>query len=871
LDREQQVRKALFCLFFLLAHQSRKTARVRIARHSKTGQYAAVKIIPKSAIKSRVALDSIEEDMEKALRAAEREIVVMKLIEHPNIMQMYDVWTTSSYLYLILEYADGGELFEYLCSKGQLHAQEALRIFQQIIGAVDYCHRFNICHRDLKPENILLDKEFNVKVADFGFAVWSAYDGSDGLLQTSCGSPHYAAPEVIKGLSYDGTKADIWSCGVILFALLVGKLPFDHEDHSVLLGKIKMGKFDMPTSIPAAAKDLISRMLKVDTDARITMKDIKNHSFFTSLPIRVADYELASYEYLSRPIASREDVDPYILANLRALWDDATDDGLIRGLLSEEPTWEKGVYHLLVRYRERHVEHYDPEAEHRARRRLLRHGKKRISIKSERQRPIAHRPIIVDPEPDSPASVVPEIIATQPSDDDFVHISDSSLNYRPSNVPGFASPHAPANTPIVPYIDPPAGHPQDVLCSPSLGPQGGDVTGTREFFQQVLSQLEDMAVQGEEPLPEPEADDPSIASATRFGIRVVQKDPTNILSPVLPLSPKTGARLPRGLLRDLEDVDDAEGPLSLTGAIDRALFSSVLSPQPVMDGLSPEEALARPEPLASRRRSRKPAPLKLTSSANDKENRPFRPFVDKTDGGEMSPNPTTGGRPALGERRIQFEPTTRPDRLSPHSIEAPSPGLTDCSSAPTTPLLLTPLEAPSSATRNSWFTNHNPFKLKAATYELLSISDAADTRHACVELLQRMGVSVQSQSPDGSLALRCELPEMRDPAGQMGVLRAVRFRVELRAPSAQQAATGGFVTIARLVQEKGSLASFKMVFNRLRREWELDSPGKPWGAARNARMSLDVGRAQTQAAKIARLSLDFARVGAEAPRIRNGW
>lgn len=167
-----------------------------------------------------------------------------------------------------MEYVEGGELFDYLVSRGRLPVDEALHYFQQIIFAVDYCHRFNIAHRDLKPENLLLDKARNIKVADFGMAAW---EGGVGMLETSCGSPHYASPEVVEGRSYHGSTSDIWSCGVILFALLAGRLPFDDENIRTLLEKVKLGKYAMPNDIDPAAKDLIARMLQKDVAKRITV------------------------------------------------------------------------------------------------------------------------------------------------------------------------------------------------------------------------------------------------------------------------------------------------------------------------------------------------------------------------------------------------------------------------------------------------------------------------------------------------------------------------------------------------------------------------------------------------------------------------
>jgi len=171
--------------------------------------------------------------------------------------------------YLLLEYVEGGELFDYLVSRGRLDVAEALTYWRQIISGLDYCHRFNICHRDLKPENLLLDKENQIKIADFGMAALELNNGTS-FLETSCGSPHYASPEVVSGKQYHGNASDIWSCGVVLFALLTGRLPFDDENMGELLRKVKSGKFDMPRSIPAGAKHLIARILVVDPAQRIT-------------------------------------------------------------------------------------------------------------------------------------------------------------------------------------------------------------------------------------------------------------------------------------------------------------------------------------------------------------------------------------------------------------------------------------------------------------------------------------------------------------------------------------------------------------------------------------------------------------------------
>lgn len=333
------------------------SGRVRIARHVKTHQLAAVKIVSKSTI-----LNPVNKPSRHTFLNIEREIVIMKLIDHPNILRLYDVWETNSDLYMILEYVEGGELFDYLCNKGPLSTAEALLYFQQIIFAVDYCHRFNIAHRDLKPENLLMDRDKNIKIADFGMAAWQA--GSyNGLLRTSCGSPHYAAPEVIMGKEYDGRASDIWSCGVILFALLTGRLPFDDEDLTALLEKVKSGKYDMPLGIDTMAKDLISKMLLRDPEKRISMADILQHPFFLSQEPKVCNKRIPDLILMTRPIPMEVDIDQNILRNLRTLWHGTPDKDIIESLRNDEPNWQKGVYHLLAENRCRRLENYDAEEE----------------------------------------------------------------------------------------------------------------------------------------------------------------------------------------------------------------------------------------------------------------------------------------------------------------------------------------------------------------------------------------------------------------------------------------------------------------------------------------------------------------------------
>ena len=207
----------------------------------------------------------------------QREINILHLCTHPHIIRLYEVIDTPTDIFLVIEYVSGGELFDYIVSKGRLSADEARNFFHQIISGVEYCHFQKIVHRDLKPENLLLDSNLNIKIADFGLSNLMR-DGD--FLRTSCGSPNYAAPEVISGHLYAGPEVDVWSCGVILYALLCGSLPFDDESIPNLFKKIKSGMYSMPTHLSQLAKNLIPRMLEVDPMKRITIPEIRMHPWF---------------------------------------------------------------------------------------------------------------------------------------------------------------------------------------------------------------------------------------------------------------------------------------------------------------------------------------------------------------------------------------------------------------------------------------------------------------------------------------------------------------------------------------------------------------------------------------------------------------
>eukprot|EP00292_Cryptomonas_paramecium_P005744 CAMPEP_0113687614 /NCGR_PEP_ID=MMETSP0038_2-20120614/16042_1 /TAXON_ID=2898 /ORGANISM="Cryptomonas paramecium" /LENGTH=401 /DNA_ID=CAMNT_0000608265 /DNA_START=195 /DNA_END=1397 /DNA_ORIENTATION=+ /assembly_acc=CAM_ASM_000170 len=245
--------------------------KVKLAVHKETAIKVAVKVLNKKKVQALDMNDKVW-----------REINVLRLFSHPHIIRLYEVMDTPTDIYVVMEYVSGGELFDHIVAKGRLSEDEARRFFQQIIAGVEYCHKNMVVHRDLKPENLLLDHALNVKIADFGLSNMMR-DG--GFLKTSCGSPNYAAPEVISGQLYAGAEVDLWSCGVILYALLCGNLPFDDENIASLFKKIKGGLYTMPGYLSEGSRDLIPRMLLVDPLARITCAQLRRHPWFlTNLP-----------------------------------------------------------------------------------------------------------------------------------------------------------------------------------------------------------------------------------------------------------------------------------------------------------------------------------------------------------------------------------------------------------------------------------------------------------------------------------------------------------------------------------------------------------------------------------------------------------
>ena len=245
---------------------------VRIATHIITGEKVAVKMLYKSKIK---------EDSDK--KRLEREIKILKILRHRNIVQLYNCIQTSSTIYLVMEHIKGKELFEIIVQKKRLSELESLRYFQQLISGIEYLGKIHVAHRDLKPENLLIDSKNNLKIADFGLS--NMYKSNE-LLSTACGSPCYAAPEMLMGEKYFGLSSDIWSSGIILYTMLCGRLPFEDKNNDILYQKIKEGNFTTPDFLSDSAKDFLHKILTVDPKKRYTILQIKKHPWFNQLDQR---------------------------------------------------------------------------------------------------------------------------------------------------------------------------------------------------------------------------------------------------------------------------------------------------------------------------------------------------------------------------------------------------------------------------------------------------------------------------------------------------------------------------------------------------------------------------------------------------------
>ncbi|KAI0097957.1 hypothetical protein GGR51DRAFT_565996 [Nemania sp. FL0031] len=351
-------------------------ARVRLARHHTTQDVVAVKILAKNMTQLTGAGSMAELDKWDRTRdefnsqrhmplSIEREVAVLKLIDHPHIVKLHDIWENRSEIYLVLEYMDGGDMFSYISAFGPLPEFEMVGYFRQILTALEYVHSFNICHRDIKPENILMQSNGIVKIADFGMA--AIQQSPTHALRTSCGSPHYAAPELFARNRYQGDKVDIWSMGCLLYVTLCRRLPFDDPDGNVpkLLAKAKKGVYYVPAFLSTEARDLIGKMITVNPAKRISIRQIWQHPLIRkyddlddlndggpAVTSRASDK--------SKPVPP-EELDVQILRQLKSIWHTFSEKQIAMQLSNTQPNDQKLFYWLLLSYREQKLENYDAD------------------------------------------------------------------------------------------------------------------------------------------------------------------------------------------------------------------------------------------------------------------------------------------------------------------------------------------------------------------------------------------------------------------------------------------------------------------------------------------------------------------------------
>ncbi|KAI0497306.1 hypothetical protein KFK09_020529 [Dendrobium nobile] len=245
------------------------SAKVYVARNLRTGQSMAIKCFSKLRISKGSFVNHIK-----------REISILRCLRHPNIIHLHEVLASRSKIYMVLDLAKGGELFDRVSNAGQLPENLCRRYFQQLIAAVSYCHSRGVFHRDLKLENLLLDENGDLKVSDFGLSAISDQVQADGLFHTLCGTPAYVAPEILDKKGYSAAAVDLWSCGIILFVLVAGYLPFNDSSLIAMYRKIYNGEYHCPKWTSLELRDLIGRLLDKNPETRITVEEILAHPWF---------------------------------------------------------------------------------------------------------------------------------------------------------------------------------------------------------------------------------------------------------------------------------------------------------------------------------------------------------------------------------------------------------------------------------------------------------------------------------------------------------------------------------------------------------------------------------------------------------------
>ncbi|XP_058542804.1 serine/threonine-protein kinase SIK3 isoform X3 [Neofelis nebulosa] len=315
------------------------------------GNFAVVKRATHLVTKAKVAIKIIDKTQldEENLKKIFREVQIMKMLCHPHIIRLYQVMETERMIYLVTEYASGGEIFDHLVAHGRMAEKEARRKFKQIVAAVYFCHCRNIVHRDLKAENLLLDANLNIKIADFGF---SNLFTPGQLLKTWCGSPPYAAPELFEGKEYDGPKVDIWSLGVVLYVLVCGALPFDGSTLQNLRARVLSGKFRIPFFMSTECEHLIRHMLVLDPSKRLSMEQICKHKW---MKLGDADPNFDRLIAECQQLKEERQIDPLNEEVLLAMEDMGLDkERTLQSLRSDAYDHYSAIYSLLCDRHKRH-------------------------------------------------------------------------------------------------------------------------------------------------------------------------------------------------------------------------------------------------------------------------------------------------------------------------------------------------------------------------------------------------------------------------------------------------------------------------------------------------------------------------------------
>ncbi|KDQ58744.1 hypothetical protein JAAARDRAFT_176840 [Jaapia argillacea MUCL 33604] len=821
------------------------SGRVKIARHARTGQLAAIKILPLQPVVSArtTSVAAHQAKSEKQRLGIDREITMMKLMNHPNIMRIYDVYEGDKELFLILEYVEGGELFDFLVNRGKLPHLQALAYFKQIVYGLNYAHTFSIIHRDLKPENILIHS-LNpplIKIADWGMA---AFAPPDRQLDTSCGSPHYASPEIVNGLKYQGTATDIWSCGVILYALLTGRLPFDDKNVKNLLAKVKTGKYDLPSYIDSQARDLLSRMLVVDVGKRITMSEVLGHPWLHNDTPGITCVLAPSVSELAQPLASAACIDKDLLESLRVIWGRSANLEIIKGDLLSPPglgTLAKAFYFLLQKHRERNLEERGilnvQRVENGAGRTVT--LRQYTSPKPSRMAtaPAAPQAYIHTHIPHSYLSPT-SLTATSPT---------PSLNHRSRPV----SPAGPRPRPVS------SSGPSPRQTSPIyLGPPSpGSVS------------------------PAFSSDTTPRPTAVRISRLPSHQEPTPRPSPRLPPAPTILAPVPQharaslGLLpmvsaprmttsEQQRTMDDIANRMNVLVARDNAADVREQDPRHQAHGHGQDQAYGnRPVHLTSR--PLPPVRYRHNGGAQDngewaanKENNgnvggraaygtgPMmaseglgfgKVGVRNDEGHDEGQVSFMGDHPGLKEAEAQRR--ERRARLPPLDFHGPTPTRRSTFSASgiKSPTLMSPasgsiLGSPVMGEFKGWFSSLFNWK---QSHVLYSTENLMSTREEVGRLLMEAGVVICLEDPDvmmgdasGLGMLKCRVDDGMEVGGSA---KGARFRVEFSASSELGRGARGFCCAVAMIQEKGSVSTFKTVYRRVREEWRLDGGGVDGG------------------------------------------